>query len=124
MNCKYVREYYKVPAEIGRRVIVNGEPGIIAADKGNHIGVNFDKDKPCVISHCHPTWEVQYLEMGIVRKQTKSQQRYQRFLEYGDGFDSFIDYCRWDADPDRTWNGGSEKHDVRDFPHLFQPVTK
>ena len=37
-------------------------------------------------------------------KASKSKERYQRYLEYGDGFDSFIDFCRWDADPEREWN--------------------
>lgn len=40
-------------------------------------------------------------------KKTRSQQRYQRFLEYGDSFRSFIEFCRWDADPKRSWNGGT-----------------
>lgn len=39
-------------------------------------------------------------------KLTKSKMRYQRYLEYGDMFDRFIDFCRWDADPERSWNGG------------------
>jgi hypothetical protein len=38
-------------------------------------------------------------------KVSKSKQRYRRWLEYGDSFDSFIDFCRWDADPEREWNG-------------------
>lgn len=63
---EYCKKYYGVPADIGRRVLVNGEPGIIAVDRGNYIGVNFDKDKPGIISNCHPTWEVEYLEMGKV----------------------------------------------------------
>ena len=37
-------------------------------------------------------------------KVSRSKQRYQRFLEYGECFDSFIDYLRWDAEPDRSWN--------------------
>ena len=73
MSCEYVKKYYSVPAEIGRRVVVNGESGIIAQDRGNYIGVNFDKDKPGIISNCHPTWKVEYQEIGIVRKPTKSQ---------------------------------------------------
>mgnify|MGYP000356717878 CR=1 FL=1 len=109
MDCEYVKNYYQVPACIGRRVEVEGKPGIIAADRGHYIGVNFDEDKPGVIRNCHPTWQAQYLELGEIRNLTKSQERYKRFLEYGDGFHSFIDYCRWDADPDRTWNGGIDR---------------
>ena len=87
MSFEYVKDYYGVPASLGRRVIVNGRPGIIAADRGHYIGVNFDSDKPGDISNCHPTWRVEYLGMGKVRKLTRSQKRYLRFLEYGDGFE-------------------------------------
>ncbi len=104
MNCEYIRNYYKVPAEIGRRVIVGGKPGIIAADRGHHIGVNFDASKPGVIMNAHPTSEVEYLEMGTIRKPSRHAARYQRFLEYGDSFSSFLDYCRWDAAKERPWN--------------------
>lgn len=72
---EYIQNYYNVPAELGRRVIVNGKPGIIAEDRGHYIGVNFDHDKPGVISNCHPTWEVEYLDIGSIRKLTRSQQR-------------------------------------------------
>lgn len=105
MSCEYVKQYYNVPADIGRRVVVNGRPGVIAQDCGHYIGVNFDSDKPWHISHCHPTWGVEYLGMGEIRPMTKSQLRYKRFIEYGDGFETFIDFCRWDAEPERTWNG-------------------
>lgn len=37
-------------------------------------------------------------------KLSRSKQRYQRYLEYGDGFDTFLDYCRWDGKPERSWN--------------------
>lgn len=95
MACEYAREYYGVPACIGRRVTVNGEPGIIAEDRGHYIGVTFDKDKPGVISNAHPTWKVEYLDMGKIRKMTRSQKRYRAWLDYGaDYFDDFIDFCR------------------------------
>jgi len=80
MSCEYVREYYQVPAVIGRRVVVAGQPGIIAEDCGHYIGVNFDEDKPGVISNCHPTWKVEYQEMGQIRKSTRSQRRYREWL--------------------------------------------
>jgi hypothetical protein len=104
MDLKYVQDCYAVPACLGRRVEVDGQPGIIAEDCGHHIGVNFDSDKPTFISHCHPTWRVTYLGMGIVRPITRSQKRYKRYLEYGDGFERFIDFCRWDQDQERSWN--------------------
>lgn len=97
MICEYVQKTYGVPAEIGRRVMVYGRPGIIAADRGHYIGVNFDADKPGVIRNAHPTSEVQYLEMGEVRRMTKSQERYQRYLGVSECFNSFLDFCRYDA---------------------------
>lgn len=38
-------------------------------------------------------------EIKPKKKLTRSQARYQRYLEYGDYFDSFIDFCRWDPLP-------------------------
>jgi len=40
-------------------------------------------------------------------RRTKEQERYRRFLEYGDWFDSFREFLQWDARPERTWNGGA-----------------
>ncbi len=93
---QYVRDHYGVPAEIGRRVVVNGRAGVIAEDRGHHIGVLFDDDKPAHISPCHPTWRVEYQGVGKVRRMTRSQRRYKRFLDVGDCFDSFIEFCRYD----------------------------
>lgn len=92
MNCEYVRDYYKVPACIGRRVIVDGNPGIIAADRGHHIGVNFDKDKPGVVFPAHPTWKVEYLGMGQVRPMTRAQKRYRDYLDVADFYENFYHY--------------------------------
>lgn len=76
MDCEYVRRHYGVPAEIGRRVVVYGKPGVIAADRGHYLGVNFDADKPGVIHNAHPTSEVEYGELATVRPMTRSQKRY------------------------------------------------
>lgn len=99
MSCEYVRETYGVPAEIGRRVVISGRPGIIVEDRGHYIGVNFDNDKPGVIKNAHPTSEVEYHDMGAVRGRmpSRSQKRYKRYLEFGDSFDSFIEFCRWES---------------------------
>ena len=79
-KCRYASKYYKVPADIGRRVVVGGKPGIIAEDRGQYIGVLFDDAKPNNILPCHPTWMVEYLDMGKIRQMTRSQQRYQDYL--------------------------------------------
>ena len=97
-NCEYAREYYNVPACIGRRVKYKEKDGVIAEDKGNYIGVNFDSDKPGVVYNIHPTDDnLTYLGMGKVRKMTRGQRRYKRYLEYSDCFETFIDFLYWDA---------------------------
>lgn len=109
--CKYVRDYYRVPAEIGRRVVVNGQPGVIAEDGGHHIGVLFDRDEPGTALPCHPTWRVEYQGMGQVRqlsaRKRRAKERYKRYLEFGDSFDGFRQFLAWDSDPARSWNGGA-----------------
>lgn len=89
----YVKNQYGVPACIGRLVEVDGRRGVISSDRGHYIGVNFDDDKAGVVSNCHPTWKVKYLGMGKVRSLTRSQRRYKLYMEYGDSFESFIDFC-------------------------------
>lgn len=91
-NCEYVRKYYGVPACIGRRVVCYGQSGIITEDRGNYIGVTLDIDKPGRVGNYHPTDGIEYGEMGEVRKMTRSQARYKRFLEGGDCFKSFRDF--------------------------------
>ena len=92
MNCEYVRDYYGVSACIGRLIDFNGKIGIIAADRGNYIGVNFDNDKPGEIMNVHPTDHVTYGGMGKIRKMTRSQRRYQKYLdtEYPGTFAEYI----------------------------------
>lgn len=63
MSCQYIKDRYHVPADVGRRVIVNGRPGVIAEDRGHYIGVHFDDSPTGMILNAHPTWEVQYGEM-------------------------------------------------------------
>lgn len=42
-------------------------------------------------------------------KVSRSRARYLRFLEFGDGFQSFLDFCRWDTAPERRWNTGRSR---------------
>jgi len=102
MALKYIKSYYGISASIGQRVKVDGKPGIIVADQGHHLGVNFDEDKPGAVSNCHPTWRVDYLEMGAIRKQTKAQARYQHYLEVGDQFDSFLHFLQANVKPSQA----------------------
>ena len=78
----YAKQYYGVPADIGRRVEYSGKPGIIYKDGGNYVAVNFDEDKPGVCSNIHPTDPgLKYLEIGKPRKMTRSQKNYREFLD-------------------------------------------
>jgi hypothetical protein len=94
---EYINNYYHVNAELGRKVTVDGESGVIAKDCSHYIGVNFDKDKPGVISNCHPTWRVEYGAIGKIRTPTASQRRYKRYLEVGDCFDNFKHFLHWES---------------------------
>lgn len=92
MNYKYVKDYYGVPAETGRIVIFRGRRGVIAEDRGNYIGVNFDEDKPGVVFNVHPTDGVEYQGIDNVRKMTRSQERYRNFIksEYPGTFAEYL----------------------------------
>ena len=77
----------------------------------NRGGNGNDKDKCSCGWKCSEWNEMGcYLGEAIIgeikpkAKVSRSKQRYQRFLEYGDGFDSFIEFCRWDAAPEHSWN--------------------
>lgn len=96
MAFEYVKDYYGVPADFGVGVIVNGKPGVIIKDMGNHIGVNFDEDKPGFASPCHPTWEVVYGDQRPIRKMTRSQQRYRDFQksECDETFAEFMGFTK------------------------------
>ena len=85
MNFEYIKNYYKVPAEMHREVIVSGSKGVITKDMGNYIGVNFYDNKTSDRLPCHPTSEVKYLETfnhkPPVLKMTASQKRYRNYLD-------------------------------------------
>lgn len=93
MSCEYVQKAYGVPAEIGRRVVAYGKPGIIAEDRGHYIGINLDADKPGVVNNYHPTDGIIYEGMGEVRPMTRSQRRYRDFIET-DGSETFGEWLK------------------------------
>lgn len=85
MQFQYIKDYYKVPAEMFREVIVGTEKGVITKDMGNYIGVTFYERKDKSPLPCHPTSEVQYLETFNDKppknKNPRSKQRYQEYLD-------------------------------------------
>ena len=92
-NCQYVKDYYGVPACIGRRVVAYGKPGIIAEDRGNYIGINLDSDRPGEVNNYHPVDGIEYGEMGKVRPMTRAQRRYREYQDadwYGGSFADWL----------------------------------
>ena len=100
----YAKRAYNVPADIGRKVTVDGRPGIIAKYIRQYIGVLFDDDKNLDnVVPCHPTSKVVYGEMGTVRQWPKSKRRgkanYQDYIGACEWFDgSFFDFLCWKQD--------------------------
>lgn len=84
---------------------------LVLCHQCNRGGNGNDKDKcACGWRISSPSNHGCFLGSAIVgaikqkEKLSRSKMRYMRFLEYGDGFGSFIKYCRWDAAPERSWN--------------------
>lgn len=90
---EYIKQYYKVPAELGREIIYDGKrKGVIAKDLGNYIGVLFDDDAPDNILPFHPTDNIEYLKtFAKVRKPSRSRQRYMQYLDA----DSSLSFGEW-----------------------------
>lgn len=85
MSLEYIRRFYGVPAEVGRRVRIDGRTGIISEDRdSSYIYVHMDGDPPNMILPYHPRSMVEYLDMGTVCKMSRSQQRYHDFLKVAD----------------------------------------
>lgn len=95
MEFQYIKEFYVVPAEMFREVIVDGEKGVITKDLGHRIGVTFyDKNDKTPLP-CHPTWKVEYLETfnkkPPVNKNWRAKQKYKDFLSA----DSDLSFRQW-----------------------------
>lgn len=58
MSAEYVRNYYKVPAKRGMRVVADGKPGKIVGFDGAHLRIRLDGEKH--IGNWHPTWRIEY----------------------------------------------------------------
>jgi len=89
-GCEYIRNTYNVPACIGRQIEYNGRHGILSADRGNYIGVTFDDEPATTISNFHPLEKgLVYGGIGNVRKMTRSQARYKKYLEVSECYENF-----------------------------------
>lgn len=93
MSCEYVRQFYNVPACIGRQVTAYGKPGVITKDFGHYIGIVLDGDSKRVPGRYHPTHGIVY--GGMAEKLPKPPKRtnfdaYQDECECYDGFVHFL----------------------------------
>ena len=63
MTMEQTRQYYKVPAKRGGRVLYTGGEspryGTIRSAKGHYLRIQLDGDKHA--GYYHPTWEIEYL---------------------------------------------------------------
>lgn len=97
MSLEYIREYYKVPAVIGRRIrFEETKEGVIVGSRNAYIKVVFDGDIANQTKNLHPTSEVEYLDMGDVPKMTRSQKRYAEYrsCDTDMSFMDWIYYCQ------------------------------
>lgn len=96
MSYRYIQDYYKVPAETGRRVEIANDPpiqGVIVGNNGHYIQVWLDGEKK-PHGYYHPTDRIKYLGMGAVPKLSRSKARYQRYInsEVFENFRQFLAY--------------------------------
>lgn len=62
MSETYVRQHYGVPARVGGRVAIDGQPGVIDGFDGEYLVVLFDEPRHGRRRwNAHPTWKVEYL---------------------------------------------------------------
>lgn len=93
---EYIKQYYQVPADYGRDILVNGRKGSITKDMGNYIGVTFHDDEKKQSLPCHPTSKVEYLETftPVSNLEAKNHRSKERYLSYLDS-DSSLTFGEW-----------------------------
>jgi hypothetical protein len=60
VSADYVREYYKVPAKRGGRVLYEGRPGTIVGFSRQYLRIRLDGETR--IGSYHPTWHIDYVQ--------------------------------------------------------------
>lgn len=91
MSCEYVRQYYGVPACIGRRVVAYGKPGIIVKDCGHHIGIALDDDPKRRVGHYHPVDGIVYGEMADEIPKPPKRTKWDQYYDE----ESSLDFHEW-----------------------------
>jgi len=79
MSLSYIRDYYKVPAEVGRRVVAYGKPGIIMGAINAYIGVVLDADPTPRQRPHHPEDQIVYGDMADKLPKPPRRSNYDKF---------------------------------------------
>lgn len=79
MSLSYIRNYYKVPAEVGRRVVAYGKPGIIMGAINAYIGVVLDDDPTRRQRPHHPEDGIVYGDMADKLPKPPRRSNYDKF---------------------------------------------
>lgn len=64
VESSYIHERYNVPADIGRRVTVDGVPAVIIGHAGPYLRVRLGFPGWETEANAHPTWRVVYGDMA------------------------------------------------------------
>src|SRR6185312_12026274 len=69
MSIQYIRDYYKVPAKVGGKVIAYGKPGVITGTNGPYLMIRYDGSKHA--RPHHPTDRIEYLDAFSPSSETR-----------------------------------------------------
>jgi len=93
---QYVRDFYKVPAYVGRVVYAGGKRGVVTGASGPHVKVCLDGARRAGIYH--PADQIVWTEESApLPKRTKGQRLYDAWLnsECNESFIEFLQNPYW-----------------------------
>lgn len=89
---QYVRDYYHVPAYVGRVVYAGRKRGIVVGASGPHVKIHIDGERHAGVYH--PTDGLQWTEESApLPKLSRSQRNYDCYLN-SESNESFIEWLR------------------------------
>lgn len=134
MSLEYIRNYYKVPAEVGRRVVAYGKPGIIMSAINAYIGVVLDDDPKRSPRPHHPTDQIVYGEMADKLPKPPRRSNYDKFQQDDCGlyFHEWLGINKPKFEHSGSWSNGysyrmyrtSYSHSYRDVEGEWAPTKK
>lgn len=88
---EYIRNYYNVPAVVGRVVRYKDKRGVVSGASGPHVKVWFDGEKHDTVVHPRDLeWSN---ELGPLPTLTRGRRNYRAWL-HSETSESFIDFMR------------------------------